>query len=370
MLVLASTGALLVREGRSSSFASARSIVSGEEENRKIWTDSSAGKIFASRCPLLGLLLPLLLTGCILEEADWSSVRLEPFFEPPAQPNLSDGSGRVSLADTSTYHGVLQGYDRLKEAHPSYIRKRVLGKATDGVPVYAYYLTPGTYENTVLVTAGLHGNEKMSVWSLLFFLRILAREGAETSALKDLRTNIRLVVVPVANPTGFTDDTRQNRNGVDLNRNFGYRWEGYVPTADSAFGYDYKGARPHSEPETRLLGKLFQEYSSATAYLDLHNFGSSEYHWPWYLPENGPNDNAIYRQVVSAFWEDGQVVRERHDSMPKAHNYAANAFGIHASTPEFSLALFGEKPYDSAGMTAAVRWYGNLIMGHAKLDRH
>lgn len=209
----------------------------------------------------------------------------------------------------------------------------------------------------------------MNVWALLLFLRILAREGAETPALKDLRTNTRLVVVPVANPTGFADDTRQNRNGVDLNRNFGYRWKKYVPKEDSAHGYDYKGEQAFSESEARLLARFFRRHASATAYLDLHNFGPRKYHWSWYLPEHGPNDDTIYQQVVSAFRDEGQVVRERHDAMPKAHNYMANAFGVHSSSPEFSLALFGDEPHDSAGMTAAVRWYGNLIMGHAKLDR-
>lgn len=308
----------------------------------------------------------MVVPGCMLEVTR-QPVRLTTFFEPPEQPGLSRLL-EVSVS-ASTYKDITRRYDTLMAEHSAYIRKKTLGTGTAGVPVHAYYFTPEGYENTVLVTAGLHGNEKMGVWALLFFLRILAREGAETLALKDLRADTRLVVVPVANPTGFTDDTRQNRNGVDLNRNFDFRWKKYVPTEDSAYGYDYKGERPLSEPETRLLVQLFRRHASATAYLDLHNFGDQEYHWSWYLPEHGPNNDAVYQQVVSAFREKGQTVRERYDALPKSYNYVASAFGVHASTPEFSLALFGDEPYDSAGMTAAVRWYGNLIMGHAKLDR-
>lgn len=134
---------------------------------------------------VLGLVLPVLFAGCMLE-ADRSSVRLKTFFEPPTQPDLSCAAEGECLPDTSTYRGVIQRYDRLKQEHSTYIRKQTVGTATDGVPVHAYYFAPEGYENTVLVTAGLHGNEKMGVWALLFFLRILAREAAETPALRDL----------------------------------------------------------------------------------------------------------------------------------------------------------------------------------------
>jgi predicted deacylase len=240
--------------------------------------------------------------------------------------------------------------------------------ATDRTPLHAYYFAPESYENTVIVTAGLHGNERLAVWALFLFLRHLSAEGEDIPALTDLRTNTRLVVVPVANPTGFSDTTRQNRNGVDLNRNFDHRWKEYTPKEDFVFGYDYKGERPHSEAETRLLAQLFRDNASASAYLDLHNFGERDRHWPWYLPKQGPNDDMIYRQVVQHFKREGDTVFSLKKTRPTSYSYVAHTFDVHASTPEFSLALFGDERYDSAGMTAAVRWYGNLIMGHAKLD--
>lgn len=175
--------------------------------------------------------------------------------------------------------------------------------ATDRTPLHAYYFAPESYANTVVVTAGLHGHERLAVWALFLFLRHLSAEGEDVPVLTDLRTNTRLVIVPVANPTGFTDTTRQNRNGVDLNRNFDYRWEAYTPKEDFAFGYDYKGERPHSEAVTRLLAQLFREHASASACLDLHNYGERDRHWSWYLSKHGSNDDTIYRQVVEKFRE-------------------------------------------------------------------
>ena len=48
-------------------------------------------------------------------------------------------------------------------------------------------------------------------------------------------------------------------DGVDLNRNFAYRWgwdnEGSSPDPSSQ---TYRGPAPNSEPETRALDRLFR----------------------------------------------------------------------------------------------------------------
>jgi succinylglutamate desuccinylase len=56
--------------------------------------------------------------------------------------------------------------------------------ATDRTLLQAYYWTPELYENTVIVAAGLHGNERLAMWALFLFLRHLSEEGEEVSALK------------------------------------------------------------------------------------------------------------------------------------------------------------------------------------------
>jgi hypothetical protein len=334
-------------------------------------TKRSRGSVQAKRSGILIFVCVVLLlssSGCSVapDGSDEEDVQLTAFYTPLRQPDLSSKDPRVTAWSTS-YDGVIRRYDSLRADHPAYITKRTLGMATDRTPLHAYYFAPESHENTILVTAGLHGNERLAVWALFLFLRHLSDEGRELPALTDLRTNTRLVVVPVANPTGFTDITRQNRNGVDLNRNFDYRWEEYRPREDSAFGYDYKGDRPHSEAATRLLVQLFRDHASATAYLDLHNFGERDRHWPWYLPKDGPNDATIYRQVVEHFGREEDTVFSLKTTRPTSYSFVASTLGVHASTPEFSLALFGNERYDSADVTAAVRWYGNLILGHAKM---
>ncbi|CAN0337461.1 unnamed protein product, partial [Ectocarpus sp. 4 AP-2014] len=70
----------------------------------------------------------------------------------------------------------------------------------------------------------------------------------------------RLLVIPVANPDGYSRGERFNTNGVDLNRNF--------PTGNRT---DHKthGDTPLSEPESRAILRALQAYNPVRA-VSLH----------------------------------------------------------------------------------------------------
>lgn len=123
------------------------------------------------------------------------------------------------------------------------IATRVVGRSVRDRRIMAYRLgEPGTTK--VVLIATMHGNE-----------------GAPRRILQTLRDGkpvhgIDLWVVPTYNPDGLVRGTRKNAHGVDLNRNYPYKW------ADLDGSYE-SGPGPASEPETRAMMKFLRKVRPA-----------------------------------------------------------------------------------------------------------
>ncbi len=115
----------------------------------------------------------------------------------------------------------------------------VLGRSLEGRPVIAYRLGDPASPRKVLVVGCLHGNECAGIAILDRLRRLGAVAGTD------------LWLVPDANPDGHAAGTRGNGHGVDLNRNFPWRWR---PLG----GAYYSGAGPASERETRIAMTLIR----------------------------------------------------------------------------------------------------------------
>ena len=97
-------------------------------------------------------------------------------------------------------------------------------------------------ERRVLVVGAIHGNEPAGRAVVRALRRGPAPAGAELWLINDL------------NPDGTAAGTRQNARGVNLNRNFPHGWRAQGRPFD-AF---HSGARPLSEPESRLAARLIR----------------------------------------------------------------------------------------------------------------
>ena len=106
--------------------------------------------------------------------------------------------------------------------------------------------TFGAGPTTVLLLAGIHGNEEAGTPLLEELAERLAADGA---ALPWMRGK-RVVVLPALNPDGLAANRRHNADGVDLNRNF---------PARNFSGSRRRGDEPLSEPESRALHDLVLE---------------------------------------------------------------------------------------------------------------
>jgi beta-N-acetylhexosaminidase len=117
-------------------------------------------------------------------------------------------------------------------------RRVLLGRSVQARAITATVVGPDTATRKLLVVGCVHGDEcaGLAITSAL----------ARTTPHGDVQARI----VPELKPDGTAAGTRQNARGVDLNRNFAYRW---APIADPTY---YAGPRPESEPETRIARAL------------------------------------------------------------------------------------------------------------------
>jgi protein MpaA len=118
------------------------------------------------------------------------------------------------------------------------VRRVVLGRSVAGRAIVAFEVGDHEAARRELVVGCIHGNETAGI--------AIARRLEHTSPV-----GLDLWVVPALNPDGAAADTRGNAHGVDLNRNFPWRWK-------PLRGPVYSGSGPLSEPESRAASRLIR----------------------------------------------------------------------------------------------------------------
>ena len=111
----------------------------------------------------------------------------------------------------------------------------MLGRSWQGRPIEAIEVGQAT-GTRVLVVGVIHGNETAGI-AIAHALERLSPRGLD------------LWIVPDLNPDGVAAGTRQNAHGVDLNRNFPWRWRPMGGVYES-------GPHPLSERESRIAHAL------------------------------------------------------------------------------------------------------------------
>jgi murein peptide amidase A len=119
-------------------------------------------------------------------------------------------------------------------------RTVVIGHSVRGRTIVARVLGPSSAPRKILLVGCIHGNE-------------CAGRAIVAALERDpVPPGVQLWLVPSMNPDGEAADTRQNADGVDLNRNFPYRWQ---PGGGPVY---YAGPHPLSEPESRTAVRLIE----------------------------------------------------------------------------------------------------------------
>jgi N-acetylmuramoyl-L-alanine amidase len=115
----------------------------------------------------------------------------------------------------------------------------VIGRSVQGRPIRALRVGSPRARVKILVVGAVHGNEPAG--------------RAVTARLRRAKPprGTALWLIDDANPDGSAARSRHNANGVDLNRNFPYRWQPQDGVYDS-------GPGPASEPETQAIQRFVE----------------------------------------------------------------------------------------------------------------
>jgi len=153
---------------------------------------------------------------------------------------------------------------------------------------------------------------------------------------------------------------RLNPSGVDLNRNWGARWTSAWTLGSSP------GPSPFSEPETRLLRRLAEEYKP-TAFLSVHS-GTRGLYMPWAYARHtsaSENQQAMLRVL--------RAVDEKHCRCPYGAAGQQVGYACPGTSLDWAYANLGA-PYSFAfeiwggrSQRLRQRWEQSLLHGGASL---
>ncbi len=205
----------------------------------------------------------------------------------------------ASYKDPAMIQGLLEAWQR---RFPRQVQVVELGRSVQGRPILAMHWihTDDALASrpAVLVTGATHGDELLAAEFALDVARGLLQpiDEAEAEKARKWLAGLDIWIVPLLNPDGAqafmhvstwgegrkngrrtTDEAeRVIGEGVDLNRNFPFRWGalGEVGSRSRPLAEWYRGPQPGSEPETQALMRL-AETQRFVASISFHTWGSA-----------------------------------------------------------------------------------------------
>jgi len=230
-----------------------------------------------------------------------------------------------------TYQEMVDLFEGLQDLYPDFMSYTSLGKTYENRDVWLVKLSDNVEVNEdepgVLLMGSIHGDERPPFESLIYLIEHMTEfyvkentdddedglmnedpidgidndddgqidEDPSEDRVRDIIDNTEVFIIPMVNPDGVEHNTRKNRDqkpgqtniGVDLNRNFAYKWYLYdiFPIAyndartSDLNSWNYRGEEPFSELETKAI-KNFIENEDIKISLSYHSYGEVIM-YPW-----------------------------------------------------------------------------------------
>jgi len=185
----------------------------------------------------------------------------------------------------------------LSSKHPGLAKLVILGESLERRPIYGLKISDNVAleedEAEVLILGCHHAREWISVEVPFLFAKFLLESYGTDPEVTRLVDQSEVWIVPLVNPDGHDYSVRvyrywrKNRRdngsgvyGVDLNRNYGYKWGvDNLGSSGEPSSEVFRGTAAFSEPETRAVRDLFlkRDFRAVVSY---HSF-SQVILYPW-----------------------------------------------------------------------------------------
>lgn len=262
-----------------------------------------------------------------------------------------------------TYAQVSEVLYQLAQKNPDVARVQIIGKTIEKRDILALHLnsTPEALtESTsnkpgVIFMGNHHAREHLSVEVPLMLAEYLLQHRNDPQITAMLNTR-DIWILPMINPDGSEYDIegehykfwRKNRRinadgsfGVDLNRNYGFKWGTGGSDSDTTSDI-YMGSAPFSEPETLAVRDFITEHANTTILLSFHSY-SELILYPWghsETPIENQRDFAVFKKMAEtmATWNHytPQQSSDLYITSGDTTDWAYGEKGIFAFTFELS----------------------------------
>lgn len=254
---------------------------------------------------------------CLLEGASFQ-------IEELSMSELFDASviGKVNAGLYHTYAEVVAELFEIEEAYGGIAKTYVIGKSIEGRDIMAIKISDNPEveaadEPEVLYMGCHHAREWISVEIPMYLAHYLVDNyGIDSNITRSVEER-ETWIVPVVNPDGLVysqtvytmwrknkrDNNKNNvferwYDGVDLNRNHGYKW-GYDDFGSSPYpgAEDYRGKYAFSEPESQAIRDLALGHDFVFS-ISYHSYGELVI-YPWGYVNEDTFDDRLFTDVAA-----------------------------------------------------------------------
>lgn len=170
-----------------------------------------------------------------------------------------------------TYAEVKAEIDAAVAAHPGIAERFSMGVSYEGRQIWGIKIsdnvTTDESEPEIFINGQIHARERQGGETAVYLIHLLTDNYGSDPRITNIVDSRELWIVPMVNPDGAEYDMsdgvfrhwRKNRQpipgssaiGVDLNRQFGFKWACCGGASNNPFSDYYRGSQPWWAPEVR-----------------------------------------------------------------------------------------------------------------------